>query len=125
MVLCTACGNQSAPSTTTLPKPTLRGLVGLSYTNATIGCGQGVGGFDDIRVGANVVVKDGQGVVVGVGSIDSTDQVPSARTCAFGFTVPLSALADFYTVEIAGRGGPTFSHADLEHNAWQVTLSLG
>lgn len=88
-------------------------------------------GFDDykqqdIQVGAQVVVKDGSGNIVGVGSlvncrfiVESGDQ---ARGIRFDVRVDSVAKADFYTVEAAGAEPQSYSYSQLEQNGWVVSL---
>lgn len=118
----------SAPTTTTIPVPTVNGAIVLREFSSSEPC-FGRGGFDDMRGGANVVVRDGNGNVIGTGALESgvlVDTVSGiSNYCEFGFSVELARTADFYTVEVAGRGGPVYSHADMEENGWEVNLTLG
>lgn len=93
---------------------------------------EGDGGFDDMTGGANVVVKDGEGSIIGTGSLspgEPVDPDPNDSVdfwyCVFEFEVPLAEEADFYTVEIAGREGPVYSQAEMEAADWIVDLSIG
>ena len=82
----------------------------------------GIGGYSNIHPGAEVMVLDGSGAIVGVGDLSRGDG--TTVLCIFGFTVPVKQ-ADFYTIEIARRAGPTYSHDELVADEWTVSLSLG
>jgi hypothetical protein len=86
----------------------------------------GTGGFADIKDGAQVVIRDAAGAIVGTATIavasDLTSTFDSICRYTFATTVPDSA---FYTVEIANRKGPTYQRVDLEANGWRVDLTLG
>lgn len=117
------------PTTTTIPVPTVNGAIVLREFSTSEPC-FGRGGFDDMRGGANVVVRDGNENVIGTGTLESGVLVDTGsgrgnHYCEFGFSVELARTADFYTVEVAGRGGPVYSHADMEENGWEVNLTLG
>ena len=134
-----ACGGGSgtSSSTTTLvstitteANPVVTGMLSLTSHDGifeheiegTMYC-TGTHGYDDIGGGANVVVYDGKGSIIGTGALD-VGLPDDGGACDFDFSVPLSTTADFYTVDVAGRGGPTFSHDDMEQSGWSVGLSL-
>jgi len=81
------------------------------------------GGYDDIQAGTNVVVKDGQGAIIGVGSLED-GQADSAFDCRFNFSLEVKG-SEFYSFEVANRGELSYSRADLEANGWNVAFSLG
>lgn len=81
------------------------------------------GGYDDVRVGTDVVVKDGQGAIIGVGSLEE-GEADSAFDCRFDFSLEVK-VSEFYSFEIGDRGELSYSHADLEVQGWNVAFSLG
>lgn len=85
---------------------------------------QGSGGYDDIRTGAQVVVKDGSGKLLGTSSLLS-GTASDSFSCDFAFFVDDVPDADFYSVEVSHRGEITNSRKELEDNAWIVGLTLG
>ena len=70
--------------------------------------------------GAEVLVKDAEGAIVGVGALKHgvISKATSPRTdgyfvCSFRFAVPdVTDTGDFYQVEVAGRQPKTFRKAD-------------
>ena len=107
------------------PEYRLRGtfeLIDSDVRNSNGGC-YGTGGYDDIREGLGVTVRDGSGSVLatsrlGIGSL--TGRV----TCTFRFEVDALPKEDFYSIEVGRRGELTYSFGDLESSAWKVELSL-
>lgn len=82
----------------------------------------GTAGYDDIREGTQVVIRDETGTTVGVGQLEAARSL-GTTTCVFSFTVNgVEAGADFYEVEVSRRGGITFSQEELEQG---VGLTLG
>lgn len=81
---------------------------------------KGTGGYDDITPGAQVVIS-AEGETVGKGELGEATYEDG--WCVFPFTVSeVSGGSDFYTVEIAGRGGLEYTEEELEEG---VELSLG
>lgn len=85
-------------------------------------------GYEDVHPGSQVIVKDGDGSVVATTRLSSgtfVEGLPITRTaCEFTFEAEVPE-ADFYTVEVAGREGPTFSREELDALDWEVGLELG
>lgn len=84
-------------------------------------------GNSNIHKGTQVIVKDGEGNTLGVGELGSGDSVDidnGGFDCAFQFELELVDEASFYTIEIAGRSGPTYTQADMEELEWTIGLSL-
>jgi len=84
----------------------------------------GATGYSDIRDGAEVVVKGADGNTVAVGSIDWRDH----RGGVCGFDVSVSDVPmdeEFYEVQVAGRGGPTYTRDELAKSGWMVDLTFG
>lgn len=105
----------TATGTLTLSSPDGNGISGGASC-------VGTGGFNDIREGTQVVIRDETGTTVGVGQLEAASASLSTR-CTFAFTVDgVPTGADFYEVEISHRGGITFSQEELERG---VSLTLG
>lgn len=47
------------------------------------------------------------------------------HVCRFPFTVMSVPASDFYLIEVAHRGGLTYSAAELKNREWAVELTLG
>jgi hypothetical protein len=93
------------------------------------GCA-GTGGYSDVAVGTEVVVKNADGTIVGTSSLAVDQQGPEpagsgAYQCGFAFVVSGLPESAFYTVSVGDRGDQTFSKADLAAKGWTVSLSLG
>lgn len=91
-------------------------------------CSDGWGEYyTDIHEGAEVLARDGEGVIIGNGQLGAGTLVLAAATtglaCEFEFTVEVPE-ADFYTFEVARRGGPVYSKAEMEEEGWEVALQL-
>lgn len=95
----------------------------------------GESGYDDIRPGITVTVKDETGKILatsllGMGGIASPpttsryDYSPSAP-CQFPFTLHAVPDAMFYAFEVGGRAQVVFNRQDLEAKGWNVDLTLG
>jgi hypothetical protein len=81
------------------------------------------GGYADISSGADVIVKDGEGVVIALSELSRGTAV-SATSCRFDFIVELPS-SDFYSFNIGNRNEVTYSKADLMEQDWRLDLSLG
>lgn len=130
---CGTSGSEPETTTTTQPDlPTVTGVLSLSDMTFDGDLCEGAGGFDDIHTGASVVVLDGDGKTIGAAMLDQGRVVPLGPPedgiqivgCEFDFEADLIREASFYTIEMVGRGGPTFTHADMEAIDWFVELSL-
>ncbi len=131
---CSASASEPEKTTSTQPDlPTVTGV--LMVNDATVEgewC-EGNGGFDDIQAGASVIVLDGEGNTIGAARLDEGRVAPVGPPedgiqivgCEFGYEAELVRETSFYTIEMVGRGGPTFTHADMEAMDWFVELSLG
>jgi len=86
------------------------------------GC-QGDGGYDDIRTGAQVTLRDGAGVVLATSQLGSGSG--SNLSCVFMFTISNVPEVPFYSVEISHRGGVTASLTDMRAAGWTFSLTLG
>ena len=91
-------------------------------TGETFDCPDGVGGgYDDLRVGAQVVVSDGSGKVLATSNL--TGGVLSSDGCTFTYSAEV-ADADFYSVDVTHRGALTYSRAELENANWEVDSEI-
>lgn len=91
---------------------------------------EGQSGFSDLRDGAQVVVKDGEGTIVGTARLgsgklanDGHVNKPAADACQFAFDLSIPRR-DYYSVEVASRV-QTVARRDLEQAGWQIHLTLG
>lgn len=80
-------------------------------------------GYDDIRPGTGVTVRNESGDIIATGRLDEGSW--TGYSCAFEFAIPDVPEADFYEFEISHRGEQRYSHADLEAQDFRVELSLG
>lgn len=85
----------------------------------------GMRGYDDITVGAGVVIIDGSGTTIANGHLGEGIYDEEATSCTFDFTVEDIPASDFYSVRVGNRDGPTYSFEDLEELDWTMVLSLG
>lgn len=83
----------------------------------------GANGFDDMKAGTGVTIKDQTGTIVATAALqDGTS--PKRLTCVFAFaaTVP---TATFYSIEVSHRGAVTYSFDQMTTKGWVVALTLG
>lgn len=141
LVGCSAGQPPEAPSTTSEAESlTLRGTVTLG-TDA-IGwwregepCGGG-GGYDDLRGGAPVVVRDASGTTVAQGELHAGELrvlpqadppqpgvlVPRKAECDLDFRITVPGGSDFYEVTFASRDPLPFTADDLRE---ALALTIG
>lgn len=83
----------------------------------------GSDGYDDIQAGAQVVVRDGDGTSVGLGSLGpGVSDKRFSVYCVFPFEVPdIPSGGGIYSVEVAHRGQVEFQEADAD----RLQLTLG
>lgn len=84
------------------------------------GC-SGLGGYDDLRLGAPVLITDQAGAVVGTGTVDEVE-TPSGRICWLRFTVDAPAGLPFYGIAVGAREPVVFT---AEQVTELVALSIG
>ena len=96
------------------------GTVGLIAVDAAEDdCSAGIGGFDDIREGASVVISDAEGKRVALGSLQAGS---GDGACLFAFDVAdIPSGQGPYAVEVASRGEVAFNEEDADG----IVLSLG
>ena len=85
----------------------------------------GKGGYDDIRLGASVVVKDGKGVTLATGRLGAGKMGEFGVDCEFSLEVLNVPKADFYSIEVGHRGALTYSRKELGAIGWSVAFELG
>jgi hypothetical protein len=104
---------------------TVSGTLSLfDFATKMAGCATS-GGYSDIGSGAQVVITDEAGKVLGAGSLGSPSPMLTG-TCAFPFSIPgIPTDENQYVVECGTRGKVVFSRADMVANGWNVVLSLG
>ena len=93
---------------------------------------QGVGGYTDLGQGTPVVIRDGDGDIIGTGHFAAGRgagggklgalRAPSA--CVFEFTVKHVPDTDTYLLEVSHRGRVVYTHRELEANNWQMGAAL-
>lgn len=108
--------------------PTLVGtmtLKGYPYLGRSGGPCTGEGGYDDIRLGASVVVKDGKGVTLATGRLGAGKMGEFGVDCEFSLEVLNVPKADFYSIEVSHRGALTYSRKELAAIGWSVAFELG
>jgi len=80
--------------------------------------------LEQFRGGAHIiVVRDGEGAVIGEGELDDGVLLPQGSGryfCEFTYEAILTGPADFYIVEVADWEGPVLSHAALEQDDWTM-----
>jgi hypothetical protein len=84
----------------------------------------GSGGYNDLSVGANVVVRNEADTIIATGSIIGSI-AQSTSECALSFLAVGVPEAKFYSLVIGHRTGPAYSAADLAANHWALALSIG
>jgi len=84
---------------------------------------QGDGGYSDIGSGTPVRVTDGDGSLLGAGSLGEGAYFGGG--CLWAVTIDGVKDADFYSVEIGGRGAISKSATELEGDDWTFDVSLG
>jgi hypothetical protein len=111
---------------------------------------KGTGGYGDIGAGMALTVKDGDGNIVGSGSVESMTEETAAAlaespvggdadvdeavsmlqtlegsACELYFSARVDD-AEYYSIALADRGAPlTYSREDLAKNDYWVFLTLG
>ena len=93
-----------------------------AFVGSEPGC-KGYGGYTDINAGAGVVLKDGDGKILGTGQLQTGSG--DAASCSFPFTIDNVPEVPFYSVEVSHRGQITESLAELQADGWNFGLTLG
>jgi hypothetical protein len=84
----------------------------------------GSGGYDDIRPGAAVTIRNESGNTIASGDLEEGEHFEGTG-CEYPFTIDDVPNAEFYRIQVSHRGEVEFSHAEMEDNDWTVSLSLG
>ena len=101
-------------------------------------------GYDDIRGGTPVVLRDETGAVIATSYLREGEYTwapavwqpegpfifrdagdPTWGSCIFRFTLPAVPESEFYEFEIGRRGRVVHSHAEMESFFWDILFSLG
>lgn len=132
-LLVIGCGGTASPAPA---ERTITGEVRLNNGDTVLrsdGDCQGTGGFDDINVATQAVVKNDAGTIVGttrleaapiVDTTDRRERYLSKRRCDYTFTVVVPD-SPFYSIEVGRRGALTYSRPELEDAGWAVEMSIG
>jgi hypothetical protein len=89
----------------------------------TYSCADGLGdGFGDITTATGVTVTDGNNQVIATGVL--TGGVMDTEGCHFDFQITVPDTA-FYQITVSHRGALTYSFAQMQAAAWQVSSKLG
>jgi hypothetical protein len=126
----------SITTTTTITTAAIKGTIALGSgdhrSSADSSVCWGDRGYDDISEGTDVVVRDGDGVVIGTSSLDAGLRIERTEDfgnysfwhCEFSFAVSVPADSPFYAVEVSHHDELTYSNADMVARNWTVAFSL-
>lgn len=133
LVLLAACGSNDAPagsSTATEPAAqtfTMTGVLDLvggsdHFSNSADGC-SGVGGYDDLARGTQVVVYGADGKILGAGEVDPGKMQAGGVICRFPWEIAgIPKGAGPYQYEVSHRGRMTVTEVEARGG---VSASLG
>ncbi len=82
----------------------------------------GDGGYSDMKVGAQITVRDAAGKIVAVGALDRSQKGKNDSHCDLMGTVAAVPDEELLQVEVSHRGNVTYTRAD---RASGVVLTLG
>lgn len=86
----------------------------------------GVNGYDDIREGLQVVVRDAASVIVGTGELRrQTGADADYSACVLVWAISRVPQSDFYSIEVGRRGEVVYSHEELKRNNFIAEATLG
>jgi len=112
---------------------TVKGYLSLQDSATFVGkeC-QGAGGYTDLVEGTPVVVRDGDGQVIGSGRFAAGRGTRTAKfggisapsACVFAFTLKHVPDAETYSFQMSHRGGVVYTREELEANNWRVGAAL-
>jgi hypothetical protein len=104
----------------------LTGKLALTDPSAKWGVGnacEGTGGYADIKVGAEVTIKDEAGKILATSTL-SKSEAATTQECDFTFTANVED-AKFYQVEVSHRGAVTYSRDDVARQGWRIGMEIG
>lgn len=117
-VLTIACASQhTLTGTFTLVDPNRLGF-------DADGC-YGRGGYRDIKGGLEVVVRDGEGSVIGKGRLMDGEVDGAAQMCSFSFEIADIPTSDFYELSVGRRGDSVYTFDEMKSLDWRIDLYLG
>lgn len=82
-------------------------------------------GYSDIDEGKQIVFRDGDGNVLGVGYLMTLNASVHGRQCVYGFEAVVSESRFYVFTAGANRGELIYTHAELEYMDWIIWLTLG
>jgi hypothetical protein len=102
---------------------TLVGTQGEEFLSlGSAGC-LGLGGYDDVTVGSQIVVRNENDTIIATAMLEP-DPTSSDDECQMQFIVDVPD-ATFYSFEMGRRGAIVYSKQEMEENGWRISLSLG
>jgi hypothetical protein len=85
--------------------------------------------YANLDSGAQVVVKDATGTIIGAGPVGSGKREPKVGQalylCTFSFTVSNLPDVPFYALTLDAYGSLTYTRQELVGKNWQVSMNLG
>lgn len=84
----------------------------------------GTGGYSDIASGTQVVIRDGENSIIGVGRLDSSGVEQDSWGCNFMFEVEVPET-EFYQLEVSSRGQLVYTFEEFEYLDWTIETTLG
>lgn len=132
----TACGGGEDATPAPSPTPfseTISGAISIPANGAATGFRDdgepcvGDRGYDDMREGGAVTVRDGDGAIIATGRLDAGRfrEIGGVIRCYHGFAIEDVPLANFYSIEVTHRGEISYSFTEMEDAGWTVALTLG
>ena len=94
----------------------------ISFLSMPLGGCVTLGGYDDIKIGTQITVRDQSGTIIGVGELEPIHT--EMNKCEFTFTIAVPNVT-FYTFEMGRRGEITYTKQELEQADWHVDLVIG
>ena len=83
----------------------------------------GTGGYDDVRGGMKVTVRDGSGTIIATGDTDD-GRTESSVICVLEFSLSDVPIVDFYEIEVGRRGSISYSYDELDEVDFDVAFTL-
>lgn len=98
---------------------------GLMDIDGGSDCSGGSGGYGDIGPGMPVTVSDEKGQILASTVLPEEGEGLSGIGCIWTMEVAVDDDAEQYSVEGGRRGAVTYSHEQLEHDDWKVSVGVG